>query len=51
MLYIFTYIYIQGEFVSQSRATLVGNHFLHSCEPNVWFRGDYCLEELGSGSS
>ena len=30
----------QGEFVQQSRASIVGDHFLHSCDVNVWFRGD-----------
>ena len=28
------------EFVQQSRASLVGDHFLNSHDPNVWFRGD-----------
>ena len=28
----------QGEFVEQSIASLVGDHFLYSCDPNVWFR-------------
>ena len=30
----------QGEFVKQSRASLAGDHFLYSCDANVWFRGD-----------
>ena len=30
----------QGEFVHQSKASLVGDHFLYSCGLNVWFRGD-----------
>ena len=30
----------QGEFVEQSRASLVGCHLLYSCGFNVWFRGD-----------
>ena len=30
----------QGEFVWQSRASLVGGHFVYSCDFNVWFRGD-----------
>ena len=30
----------QGEFVLQSRASLVGDHFLYSHDLNVWFRGD-----------
>ena len=30
----------QGEFVQQSRASLVGGHFLNFYDPNVWFRGD-----------
>ena len=32
--------YWQGEFVQQSRASLVCDHFLYSCDGNVWFRGD-----------
>ena len=27
-----------GEFVKQSRAFLAGDHFLYSCDANVWFR-------------
>ena len=30
----------QREFVKQSRAYLVGDHFLYSHDHNVWFRGD-----------
>ena len=30
----------QGEFVKQSRASLAGDHFIYSCDANVWFRGD-----------
>ena len=30
----------QGEFVKQSRAYLVGDHFLYSHDHNVWFTGD-----------
>ena len=30
----------QGEFVEQSRVSLVGDHFLNSCDPCMWFRGD-----------
>ena len=30
----------QGEFVQQSRASLVGEHFLYSCDLNVQFRED-----------
>ena len=30
----------QGEFVSQSRAALVGDHLLYSYDFHVWFRGD-----------
>ena len=30
----------QGEFVSQSRAALVGDHLLYSHNFHVWFRGD-----------
>ena len=30
----------QGEFVSQSRAALVGDHLLYSHDFCVWFRGD-----------
>ena len=30
----------QGEFVWQSRASLVGDHFVYSCDLHVWFRGD-----------
>ena len=49
ILYIPTSVYIfslhfprcwQGEFVKQSRASLVGEHFLYSHDPNVWFRDD-----------
>ena len=29
-----------GEFVSKSRASSVGDHFLHSCDLNVEFWGD-----------
>ena len=29
----------QGEFVEQSRTSLVGDHFLYSHDLNVWFRG------------
>ena len=32
--------YWQGEFVKQSRASLVGDHFLYSRDLNVWFRAD-----------
>ena len=32
--------YWQREFVKQSRASLVGDHFLYSRDLNVWFRGD-----------
>ena len=47
ILYILTSVYIfslhfprcwQGEFVKQSRASLVGEHFLYSHDPKVWFR-------------
>ena len=42
----------QGEFVSQSRALLVGDHCLYSLNLNVWFRGEtvwgnYLLVTLG----
>ena len=30
----------QGEFVQQSRASLVGDHFLYSHDLDVWFRAD-----------
>ena len=30
----------QGEYVKQSRASLVGDHFPYSHDLNVWFRGD-----------
>ena len=30
----------QGEFVQQSRASLVGDHLLYSHDLDVWFRGD-----------
>ena len=30
----------QGEFVEQSRASLVGDHFISCHELNEWFRGD-----------
>ena len=30
----------QGEFVQQSKASLVGDHLLYSHDLNVWFRGD-----------
>ena len=36
----------QGEFVKRSRASLVHDHFLYSCDLNVWLRGDICLEKL-----
>ena len=32
--------YLQREFVQQSRASLVGDHFLYSHDLNVCFRGD-----------
>ena len=32
--------YWQREFVKQSRASLVGDHFLYSRDLNVWFRAD-----------
>ena len=32
--------YKQGEFVEQSRASSVGDHFLFSYDFKVWFRGD-----------
>ena len=35
----------QGEFVKQSRASFVGDHFLDSRDLNVWCRGDYCKEK------
>ena len=42
----------QGEFVSQSRASLVSDHCLYSLNLNVWFRGEtvrrnYMLVTLG----
>ena len=30
----------QGEFIEQSRVSLVGDHFLYSHDLNAWFRGD-----------
>ena len=30
----------QGEFVYESRVSLVGDHFLYSHDINVWFSGD-----------
>ena len=30
----------QGEFVYQSKASFIGDHFLYSHDLNVWFRGD-----------
>ena len=30
----------RGEFVQQARASFVGDHFLYSCDCNVWLRGD-----------
>ena len=33
-------IHWQGEFVHQARASFVGDHFLYSCDCNVWLRGD-----------
>ena len=30
----------QGEFVNQSKASLVGDHLLYSCDLTFWFRGD-----------
>ena len=29
-----------GEFVEQSRVSLVGDQFLYSCDLSVWFKGD-----------
>ena len=31
---------LQGEFVKQSKASSIGDHFLYSHDLNVWFRGD-----------
>ena len=36
-----------GIFVKQSRALLVGIHFLYSCDCNFWFRGDTAGELYG----
>lgn len=36
-----------GKSVKQSRALLVGNHFLYSCDCNFWFRGDTVGELFG----
>ena len=30
----------QGEFVHQSKASLVGDHLLYSCDPTFWSRSD-----------
>ena len=32
--------YLQEEFVQQSRAALVFDHFLYTCHLHVWFRGN-----------
>ena len=29
-----------GEFVSQIRTSLIGDHFFYSYDPNFWFKGD-----------
>ena len=29
-----------GDFVSQIRASLIGDHFFYSYDPNFWFKGD-----------
>ena len=34
----------RGEFVLQSKASLVGDHFLHSLDLTMWFRGDQSEE-------
>ena len=36
----------QGEFVYWSKASFVDNHFLHSHNLNVWFRGDVVRRNL-----
>ena len=41
----------QGEFLYQSKAFLDGDHFLYSCDLNVWFRGWYCKEKLDARHS
>ena len=41
----------QGEFVQQSRGSLVGDHFLYSHDLNVSFMGDIEKEKLDAGHS
>ena len=36
----------QGEFVYQSKASFVGDHFLYSHDLNMWFRGDIVRRNL-----
>ena len=43
--------YWQGEFVYQSRASLVGDHFLYSHDLDVWSMGWYCKENLDCSHS
>ena len=40
VLYLFPSVHWLGEFVSQSRASLVDDHFLHSHDLNLWLQGD-----------
>ena len=37
----------QGEFIEQSRVSLVGDHFLYSHDLNAWFNLISCLSLLG----
>ena len=41
----------QGEFVLQSRASSVVDHFLYSLDLTVWFREGHCKEKLDASPS
>ena len=46
LLFIHFLRYWQGEFVYQSKASSVGDHFLYSNDLYVWFRGDILRRNL-----
>ena len=46
LLFIYFLTYWKGEFASQSRASLVGDHFLYTLDFKQWFWGDILRRNL-----
>ena len=51
IIYTFLKVLRKGEFVLQSRASVVGDHFLYSPDHKLLIQQYYCKEKLDAGHS